>query len=584
MTNLNRELDNLLEKYHFKNTNSSLNINLIIRDALNEFKNSVTEMAIWANGTHTKMLMSDFMNELKSVRWIIDKSCAGEKDSGFKIIRPDEILDKGIDGVIISSYDYHNEIKNSLINDFKNVKYLDIYDMLQEKGILMEEAYYHVFHPYGKYNKINKLIRECKSLKDVEEQENVVLSIVNQLLLIKDLRTALLWVRKLKKYSDKDALEADIAALYKKELQQIEKISKDNVLMLCLDGMRRNDIYNEMENLSTWIKGNTHYYTNAYSVSTSTYESLIPAYSENCDMRTKYYEQLTIPEENCRFISEVKKQKRSCYFYTDSDRYVDSDIIHYVSSFQTATEKIWSFVNDAKDIIHGLFYLHILYESHYSYPNPYTEEKLVADGSSIMFDFLSGKGGKLRTDYEKQHKDTLNYLEDILMDFLPAINCNMVIYADHGNILMNANDTLENLEDTKYSYHEDLIQIPIILKTPEMKIGRDDQLISLMELNNIVIAMLNNQSFDYQPKKWIKTQRSAIYNPDFRYLYTKNGKEQELYAFETFVFEDRYKLAVYENGMKELYSVETDEKVQDDIQIENHYQMIQSEITLGDIQ
>lgn len=70
---------------------------------------------------------------------------------------------------------------------------------------------------------------------------------------------------------------------------------------------------------------------------------------------------------------------------------------------------------------------------------------------------------------------------------------------------------------------------------------------------------------EYRPEKksFIKILRSEIYNPDFRYLYKKVHYERGLEAFEVFVFEDGYKLAVYADGGVELYWAETDREFRD---------------------
>ena len=77
---------------------------------------------------------------------------------------------------------------------------------------------------------------------------------------------------------------------------------------------------------------------------------------------------------------------------------------------------------------------------------------------------------------------------------------------------------------------------------------RDPRLISLMELNTILCSLLEKKPYNYQDVPYIKAQRSRIYNPDFQYLYKKYGKEQELQAFELFIFPDGVQLLIYENG------------------------------------
>ena len=218
---------------------------------------------------------------------------------------------------------------------------------------------------------------------------------------------------------------------------------------------------------------------------------------------------------------------------------------------------------DAAEEENGLFYIHVLYESHYSYPNPYTMDEIVTEGTNIMFDYLDSNGGEIRTDYNKQQKDSLRYLDDVIVPMLERLQCRMVLYADHGNILIDKGADLEIVEKTKYTFHEDLIQIPFAVKAPEIEAGEDDRLFSLMDLNSVVIALMRKEKILLKRNHYIKVLRSEIYNPDFKYLYKRANNEQGLLAFEVFIFENGYKLAIYADGIVELYLARTDMEVSD---------------------
>ena len=76
----------------------------------------------------------------------------------------------------------------------------------------------------------------------------------------------------------------------------------------------------------------------------------------------------------------------------------------------------------------------------------------------------------------------------------------------------------------------------------------------------------------------VKVQRSAIYNPDFLYLYQKCGQEQGLRAYEVFLFEDGSSLAVYDNGYTELVE---EGHIVENVQKKQHlYERIKERITV----
>jgi len=542
------------------------NIYAIIRTALSSFTDRCDNPAIWCCGRHTKMLMSDFIYELKKVRYIIDNKAENMEGSGFEIINEDGIRDKGIDGIIVSSYVYKDEIIARMKEKYGDVPYLDIYAELAKEGSELRATYYSMGTPYGRYCKLNALQREFRQAKDVRAMEGILKDIIRIYIEIKDFRSAILYAKKLCKVSCNtwgERLLKLLEEIYDLQLKAMEKIECDNVLMLCMDGLRRKDITEEgMGNLCKFLQ-KTHYYCNAYSVSTSTFESLIPAYSENDDLKTKYYETNRVPENGCSFINEAKRQKRRIFFYTDGTDYIEDNEIKVTLCAQTATEKFWDFLLDAVEETNGLFYIHILFESHFSYPNPYTEREIIAEGTNILFDYLETNGGRIRTDYDKQQRDALRYLDDVIVPFIMRLRCRMVFYADHGNIVFDRNTGIDSIEETKYTFHEDLIQVPVAVKSPEVGTGSDDRLISLIEVNNIIISLLNQKEISIGEKKAIKVLRSEIYNPDFRYLYQSTGNAHGLLAFEVFIFDEGYKLAVFEDGMLELYETRTDRRVRD---------------------
>lgn len=551
-TLLEKKYKDLQKMFEIKTVDQ--NINFIIQKSIESFVMQCDNPAIWCYGRHTRMLMADFMFELKKVCYIIDNGMKKYIESGFEIIDESQIKEKNIDGIIVSSRIHRDEIIANLKANYGHIRYLDIYEELQKAGIYIQESYYAINHPYSKYCKLNELQRRLTEEKNEEVFQNTINKIVAKYIEIKDFQSAISYAQKLNNNTWKEKLLMLLEEIYDLQKKSLKKIESNNIVMLCIDGLRRKDICNEyMKNLVDFLISKTYFFSNAYSVSTSTYESLIPTYSENVDLRSKYYEINSISGDNCRFIKEAKKQQRSIYFYTDGTSYICDREIIVTERSQTATEKLWDFLLDSIDEKNGLFYIHILYESHFSYPNPYTMDKIIADGTSIWFDYLQRNGGEVRTDYDKQHKDALRYLDNVIVPLIEKIPCRLVLFADHGNVLINKKTKISEIEKIKYTFHEDLIRVPLAIKSPEIPVKRDDSLISIIELNTILIGLMNHKRAYIRKRKNIKVLRSEIYNPDFKYLYEKAGYKQGLLAFELFVFETGYKLAIYSDGTTECY-------------------------------
>ena len=550
---MNKKL--LVEKYNdialeigVKDSNISNDMNNIIRTEIVDFLNSHNCVAIYGNGRHTKMLMKDYVYELKDIKYIID-NFSDKSFGGYAIITENQIENCKIDGVIISSIAYKEDMKKNIRNNHPYTDYLDINEKLEEHGIIIKNAYYQYFHPSNYYADISKLLHKLNESNNDTEILELLFNLFKSHFVLKDFETAKKYLERCAIYTNQySELIIKLDELINLYYSSISFISDSNTLMLCIDGLRNKDFLGlRMPKLLDYCTNNCTVYTNAFSCSTSTYESLVPAYSQNDNLNSKYYEHNEVKEEDCSFITEALNQNRRVFFYTGVAKYINSDYIIFNNSYLTASEKIWFFVLDALYETKGLFYIHIEYESHFPYINP-CSANLITNGSNIMFDYLESMGGRVRTDYEKQLADSLDYLDNMLVKFISNLNARWVMFADHGNILIDENEKSEDICFSKYSYHDDLIRIPIVVKSPEYGTKKDNGLISLIQINDIIISLLNRRKYKGHNNRFIKTERSRIYNPDFNFIYKKNGKERELEAFEYFVFEDGYNLAVYESG------------------------------------
>lgn len=561
------------------------NMMYIIKKSLRDFMHKYENTAIWCWGNHTEMLMADFVFELKNVKYIIDAKPV--EKAGYEIVKPEMIRQMNIDGVIISSFQYRNEIKERIKREFPDIKYLDVYDALKEKGIELTTEYYRQNHPYERYRKINSYKQTLKNTMDKNEKKQTWEELIKLFVIIKDfycaVKTTEAYLKQFESRKYEDVLQ-NLKIIQEYQMTAYHRIHKNNVVMFCFDALRERDLKEGlMPKLHTNIYNDMYVFEKAYSVSTSTFESLIPAYSLNRDMSTKYYKSTVIQEEDCPFIQEAVRQNRKIYFYTDAIPFVNSNNIHVCNISQTASEKMWQFAIDASDEDNGLFYVHILYESHFSYPNPYTDSNLEASGTSIFFDYLEKNGGKLKTDYVKQHEDALRYLDDIVAPKLAEIRAEMILFADHGIAIPKKEQKLQEISYPMLTFGNDLIKVPMAIKSRNISIAQNKNLMSLFEINNIVISLLKGDKYKIPYFNHVKVQRSDIYNPDFKYIYRQLGYQQGLVSFEMFVFETGHKLVIYRDGVMELYN-ENDEIIYNNETKKELYKQIENEVTVLEVE
>lgn len=580
MTKLERQYEKLLETYHFERAISTEQLTRVLREALQRFTEAHARPAIYCYGAHTKMMMADFMFELKSVHYIIDNYCSTQPEGGFEVIPERELSENGIDGVIVSSYKFKEPIKASLRAHHPEVDVLDIYDVLAQHDLPLLGEYYRYGHPYHHYRRIHEL----REALDASESADTWRALVQEYLTIQDFRLAWQAAGRLVEVSSAEhdqAMADDTRALMEAEQEAIRKLSSDHVVMICMDGMRRADVSAEkMPQLDAVLRRKSRRFTDAYAYSTSTYESLLPVYSQNSDQRTQYFLQNSVAADACPFIQEAIREQRPIHFYTDMADYVAGDAITYAQSFETATQKIWSFVNDASEETRGLYYLHILYESHYTFSNPYTRGKFLSEGTAMLFDYLEKLGGKLRTDYVQQHDDTLRYLDDTMAPFFDALPCRAVLFADHGNLVLPPGTELSNVDRNELTCHEDWIRIPFAVFSPEVGAGEDPRIFSLMNMNDVLLALLKKTAYAAPATAYVKIGRSELYNPDFRFLYQSMGEAHRLLAFEGFVFASGEKLVVYADGAVELYDRGNDRPMADATRAKALLMRVKAEITV----
>lgn len=541
------ELNDLCES---EQGNLTVRIQNILIDFLKDKKNP----AVWCNGGHTRVLFADFVFELKKVKLIIDKN-KEQKSRGYKIILPESIGDYDIDGIIISSFRYRNEIADEIRKEYPDIPFLDIYEELEKQGIVLDNEYFWIDHPLRKYHEISEILVRLKN-NDYSDTADLQ-KLIDKLIGIKDMRLAGTWADKLFDISpnDHNKIQCELLKkIYKEELRLASEISKNNVLMMLCDGMRRRDIINGCApGLKSWLESETEFFDNAYSVSTSTYESLIPVYSENFDLRTRYYESNTIKEGGCRFINEAKKEKRDIIFVTDGFRYVDDMSIELAGGMRTLSEKIWYFVKIANTTDNGFFYIHELDETHYAFQNPYTEEVYRGeDGETIYLNILNSSNiplaqRRVSIDFKKWQMDGLKYVDDTLTPFLNCFKFQILFLADHGCYIYSKGEKFMDVLDDNFSYGDEAIEIPFAIKSEKVKCGINHNLISQNQVNNILVALMRNEKYTEPDVEYVKSQRSEIYNPNIKKLMIDSGRSQELNAFERFTFRDGDSLIIYGN-------------------------------------
>lgn len=577
--------EDLLQKHNLEIEDSYQNISTVMRDVLVEFMDTHDRVAIYCYGAHTKALMADYIYELRNIVCIIDNGDVDAESQGYVIIKDEEIESMEIDGIIISTYMYKEEIKQSLQTNHNGVDFLDLYDATRERGIPMKSEFFKGRTPRQRYYEINQMYQKLNQGTDVLE---TLFQLLKKYIEIKDFRLAALAAEALYKSSgDQEyrSLQEDLEKLYQKSLDVLKK-GEDAVFLLCVDGLKAKEFSEKGRLHKTYsaVRKKATIFTQAYSYSTSTFESLVPVFSENYDQRSEgYLKDSTVPLEECRFAKFAREHGRNIYVYGGGIRYIEDPAIKYIEHPQTITQMFWSFVNDLEQDGTGLFYMQPVSESHFTFSSPYYARKdMECEDISLFYDYLNAKGDCRQIKYSEQYDAAFKYVDDTLAPILGTIVCKTALFADHGGYDYEEIECnkLEDLDPNRLTASEELTRIPIAIISSKEG-GENHSIISLSELNNIAVSMMKGEKFNYHEKRYIKIGRTAVYNPDYKYIFNHIfHSEHRLCAFEGFIFEDGYKLLVFSDGTKELYTTAEDVMVKDEELTEKFYKLIERQLTI----
>lgn len=99
-------------------------------------------IAIRGGGEHTENLLRIIGDSLH-ITYIIDRKLSQiNMHNAYQYLLPEEVADKEIDVVILSSYGHRKDMKKELEQNQKDYVIIDIYDELEKRGIILNQPFY----------------------------------------------------------------------------------------------------------------------------------------------------------------------------------------------------------------------------------------------------------------------------------------------------------------------------------------------------------------------------------------------------------------------------------------------------------
>ena len=546
----------IIKKYlkdKFIDNNTAKVMEIIKMSIIEVDSNKYKNCAIWGAGQHTDNLMKYFSMDFKKVNFIIENNLelAKEKFKAFKAITPEEINSNNIDCIIISSYASRKEITKSIERFNKNIKIIDIYESLQEKNINLNLPFYILSDGYIKINEYLQKLKECK--ENIEKAfilENLLLEYIN----LRDFKNIFKIIECYKKLkivdNDKfDNLFNDLEEMLI-DLKEALKMKKDNILLLYIDALRYKDVNNlgNMKYLKELSENNVKF-TNAFSTSITTYESMVSCLSGQMPYYNNNHKREFIEEEESRFINKALNNNYNINFYIlGSDRFINSNNINYKDGGTYCSKTLWNYLCDLTSSNNkNISMLYFLQESH----TPHMGGNYIENFEIHKTPFTCGdcQFKQSEEQYINQYRKSLQYLDEQLEFYLSFLNeeNDTVIFSDHGQLIEGATKKLNDL-DTILGWHDDRFKVNLIIKSNKFKKQKVKKLFSLININDLLCGIIDGK-LNIKYEKYIEMQFSSIRNKIIRGKFKSEKKDDYIDGFK--VYRDKnYKLVI--TGLKKI--------------------------------
>lgn len=558
MNNFDERLVNILKKFYLiRDDFKGVDIIGIMGEIISN--NIKGNFAIWGAGEHTQVLYKDFSVELKNCMFIIDnnKKLLDTNFLGFKVISSEEIINYNIDTIFISSYGGRKDIKNQIEELLPKCKAIDFYDILEkQEGIKLDGPFYLREDTY-KY--LFKLKEMYMNEQNVREKQNILQKIIYSYLCIRDVYNAKNFINLYIKnnYDEKEKfinLLKELDKLLSDIKLNITERKGNDIVLFFLDSLRSKDVYNEnspMKFLNSLLD-KSKYFTNAFSPSIFTYESVPAILSGKLPFHNELYKRKDVDQEEVPFIQEALSKAYSIKIYFPNFWHVIiGDRIEHGKYNPIMSRNIWNAICDLSESRNekNIYILYFLQETHPPHICGYHTQKPVAHSTLFTCNDITDQEQK---QFNIQYEECLKYVDKQLEYYFNILGDDVtkVIFSDHGQIVENA---MSNLEDigTLASWHDERYHIPLILCGRKVKYLKCDNIFSMINFNDLIISLINNKEY-INDQKYIEVNFSPICNHTIKQKYIKARYDDYLHGFRV-LMDDKYKLVITGNGKYKVY-------------------------------
>ena len=467
-------IQKILEKYRLQDSCAEKRRQMyrIVKKTLTKINFENASVAIRCAGNHTCFLLTEFKDILK-VDYLIDQNptdvISDILDMGIPIYT--NVLDIA-DTIIISSFDYRNEIKQELLSvGCEHV--IDLYDVLEQNGYNLQCEFYNYFRE--PYRLLIELKHQYIKEKDRNVKDSLLLKLVKECLGIRDFVSAFDWIQE---YCDEKFSRAEEIETLKTELisflsdLKIRMNHKENrdIIWFWQDGLPQY-IVNQMPFLGSMKKRGV-YFNQSYShnpVTRSVYGNILDKTMEvdryKGKYKTKNHLLTTYLQEKGYQIFKIQEVEKNNINLNNYDYNIARTLL--IGNI-ASTELYWSalrtlLLTNEKMVL----LLHTGVETHIPVMAP-TLDQYYNHGAEYLAERFDDIG---RNKYLQVLKKTSRYVDQELRFFTEILGESVIkIYmSDHGDILSKES----------YTFTRDSIQTVLAVESSKLKPKQFDKLFPL---------------------------------------------------------------------------------------------------------
>lgn len=540
------------------------------------------KVAIFGGGDHTDEIFK-VVEVPHNLDCIIDNFSQRITAFGVPVIRAEEINNRDIDTIVISSYSHRNEMKRTLIiENHYTGRIFDLYEALEKEGINISTCFYQ--NKTNRYKIINEIYR--KFLSEAQGKSELLRKLIYNFICIKDFVSTFHFINLyLDSYYD---LDGEMIKLKKNLTRLLENIhsfiiqkEQKSFMIFLIDSLRESEI-KKMSNLSK-IAEESFGFTDYVTEYPTTRESIISMLTGLHVFEDKLYEKRYVKPTDGKLFGLLSENKYEFYYFTDLRNHpyqkLSKNNKKYIDNL-TAPEIFWNGLCQLIETEANLFSVfHPLQEVHVPHWNPVYGKELIRAGeySVDQYDL-----------YIEQYNSSLQYIDQQLNFYIhmfKSAKCTQIIMGDHG---MNHDFQFRTAmakpghrSSTKITrWDEEWLKPALIILHEELGRGKCKGLVRNTSLTEIIYKIIDGtikkEELEQMDEKFIVLEIMPVYGEALIDERVKSGNFKFILgAVGIRTASDTY--VILENGEEEYYVMKSRENRINEVEYQERIQKLRDE-------